>query len=191
MHFKSLITLALTFSSLTVLGAVERQLFTMEKNYNAENIMIIHTQTDQDCRFVTSPKNNEKNYLEFYWLMDGKSKKEVHSMIRAEIKNRVQFQGINSTRDSFKVKLNDLSELRHDLTDTTMEVVSEMIQGECTVKSILTLGASAKYRKMDLKRTYCSVTKNLIGVPNGCSYLLLEGIDIATGEKFSVKFNKR
>lgn len=191
MNLKTLFTLLVSFSTIAAFANTERKLFTMEKNHNAENLMIIHTQTDNDCRFITSNKNAEKNYIEFYWLMDGKNKKEVHSMIRAEIKNRVQFQGINAAKDSFKVKLNDLTELRHDLTDPSMEVVSEMIQGKCTVKSVLTLGASGKYRKMDLNRTFCDVSKNIVGVPNGCNYLLLEGTDIATGEKISVKFNKK
>lgn len=170
----------------------EKKLLTMEKNHNPENVMMIHTQTDKDCKFVISTKNNEKNYVEFYWIMNnGKSVKEVHSMIRSEIKNRLTFKGLNSTRDSFRLRLNDLSELKHDLTDTSMEVVSEIIGGKCFVRSILTLGASAKYRKMDLNRTYCEVSKNLIGIPNGCNFLELEGKDIHTGENFKVRFKKK
>ena len=154
--------------------------------------MMIHTQTDLDCKFVTSEKNNENNFLEFYWIMDfGHSKKEVHPLIRDEIKKRVSFAGINNRSDSFRITLNDLKELRHDLTDTTMEIISEMNQGKCGVKSILTLGASGKYRKMDLERTYCEVSKNLIGLPNGCTTLLLEGKDASNGELIKVSFRKK
>ncbi|MFP5385841.1 MAG: hypothetical protein ACLGHN_07155 [Bacteriovoracia bacterium] len=172
--------------------SAEQKLFSMEKNYNSENVMIIHTQTDKDCKFVTSNKNSEKNYVEFYWVMEnGKYNKEVHSMIRSEIKDRVKFEGINSRRDSFKVRLNDLSEVRHDLTDPTMEVVSELVNGECTVKSIISLGASAKYKKIDLQKTYCEVTKNFIGVPNGCRYIELEGKDVGSGETVKVRFKQK
>ena len=97
-------------------------------------------------------------------------------MIRSEIKNRVSFNGINDSKDTFKVKLNDLKELRHDLTDTSMEVTSEIIGGKCVVKSVITLGASAKYRKLALKKTYREVTTNLIGLPNGCMKLESLGI---------------
>lgn len=192
MFIKSLLVTALVFSSAFASAQVERKLFTMEKNYNPENIMVIHTQTDKDCKFVTSPKNAERNYLEFYWLMNyGNQRKEVHSMIRSEIKNRVQFKGINDRRDSFKVKLNDLSELRHDLADTSVEVVSEISQGKCNVKSVLHLGASGAYSKMNVKRVYCEVTKNMLGVPNGCNFIQLEGNDVDTGIKISVKFKKK
>lgn len=191
MKTKTLLTLAFAVVSITSYANTERKLFTMEKNHNQENLMIIHTQTDKDCRFIKSAKNAEGNYVEFYWLMEGKNKKEVHPMIRSEIKNRVQFQGINAGRDSFKVKLNDLSEVRHDLTDTTMEVMSEVVNGNCVVKSVLTLGASGKYRKMDLNRTFCDVSKNMVGVPNGCNNLILEGTDVATGESLKVTFKKK
>ena len=184
--FATLLTLS------TYAYSAEQKLFTMEKNYNAENVMVIHTQTDKDCKFITSNKNNEKNYVEFYWVMEnGKYNKEVHSMIRSEIKNRVKFEGINVRRDSFKVRLNDLSEVRHDLTDPTMEVVSEMVNGECTVKSIISLGASSKYRKIDLQKTYCEVTTNFVGIPNGCKYIELIGKDIGSGEKVKVRFKQK
>lgn len=191
MNYKVFLTLGFALFTLGVAASTEQKLFTMEKNYNQENLMIIHTQTDKDCKFIKSTKNSEGNYLEFYWLMNGKDRKEVHPLIRTEIKSRVQFQEVDAGRDSFKVKLNDLTEVKHDLVDTSMEVVSDIVNGKCTVKSVLNLGPSGKYRKMDLNRTYCNVSKNLVGVPNGCTYLLLEGTDMATGEKLSVKFMKR
>lgn len=190
---KNYILMTFTLMTLSMMsGAAENKLFTMEKNHNAENVMMIHTQTDNDCKFITSSKNNEKNYVEFYWIMNnGKETKEVHSMIRSEIKKRVKFEGINESRDSFKIRLNDLSELRHDLSDTTMEVVSEIINGKCAVRSIMTLGPSSKYRKIDLNRTYCDVSKNLVGIPNGCNFLEIDGVDIHNGESVKVRFKKK
>lgn len=170
----------------------KKDLFIMEKSHNPENKMIIHTQTDQDCKFITSPKNTEKNYVEFYWSMkNGRSTKEVHSMIRNEIKERVRFEGINETRDAFQVSLNDLKELDHDLSDTTFEVISKKSKGECIVKSLLTLGPSADNKRIDLKKSFCDVSTNLLGVPNGCNFVRLEGFDTETGAPVKVKFNKR
>lgn len=189
---KTIITLGLISLSFNSSANVERKLFTMEKNYNPENIMIIHTQTDRDCRFIKSPKNSEGNYIEFYWNMNsGQQTKEVHSMIRAEIKKRVSFEGVNQARDSFKIRLNDLTELNHDLADTTMEVMSEVSSGKCEVKSVLTLGPSAGYRKIDLNRTFCEVSKNLVGIPNGCSFLQLVGKDLYSGELVKVRFKQK
>jgi hypothetical protein len=190
---KKLIGLTLLMTSFCAFSQVsEKLLFTMEKNYHAENIMVIHTQTNNDCKFVMSTKNAEKNYLEFYWILgNGKARKEIHSMIRSEIKGRVTFEGLNDVKDSFKVKLNDLKELKHDLADPTLEVTSEIRENKCYVQSVLTLGPSAKYKKIDLKRTYCEVTKNLMGLPNGCSFLQLDGKDIDSGEDVSVRFKKK
>jgi hypothetical protein len=184
--------LGLISFSISSWGQVEKKLFTMEKNHNPENIMMIHTQTDMDCKFIESKKNNEKNFLEFYWIMDsGRSQKEVHPLIRDEIKKRVRFDGINERKDAFKVTLGDLKELRHDLTDTSMEVMSELSDGKCIVKSVLTLGASGNYKKLDIERTYCEVSKNLLGIPNGCLSLILEGKDVSNGETIKMTFRKK
>lgn len=190
---KKFIALTLILGSFNAFATnSEKPLFTMEKDHNEENIMMIHAQTDNNCKFITSTKNSEKNYMEFYWLMNnGKSKKEIHPMIRSTIKERVQFLGMNNTRDSFKIKLNDLTELRHDLSDTTMEITSEIINGECQVKSILTLGASGRYRRIDLDKTFCKVSKNFLGVPNGCRSLDIIGKDIQTDEEVKVTFKAR
>lgn len=166
---------------------IERKLFTMEKSYNPQNIMIIHTKTDDQCKFIA--KNNE--YVDFYWLMDRKSRKEVHSMIRGEIKEKVKFLGINKSSDTFKIRLADLSQLKHDLEDTTMEITSEINNGGCRVKSILKLGATGNYRKLNLMRTYCEVTTNLFGIPNGCKFIDLIGNDADSGEALRVRFKAK
>lgn len=163
---------------------VERKLFTLEKSLNSENILFIHAQTDESCKFVP----NANGYVDFYWLMDGSLKKQVHPMIRSKVQERVKFVGINEARDSFKVKLNDLSEIRHDLESNEIEARAQIINGECVVKSIIQLGASAKYIKLDLQRTYCEVEKNMVGIPNGCKFLELAGKNDATGAGSKVRF---
>jgi hypothetical protein len=162
---------------------IERKLFTLEKSLNSENTLNIHTQTDENCKFVSSANG----YVDFYWLMDGKNIKQVHPMIRTKVQERVQFIGINEKRDSFKVRLNDLSEIRHDLESNTIEARAEIVNGTCTVNSIIQLGASAKYKKLNLQRTFCEVN-SLMGIPNGCKYLELAGSDNATGEGLKARF---
>lgn len=168
----------------TEIASVERKLFTLEKSLNSENILFIHTQTDENCKFVP----NSNGYVDFYWLMDGSQKKQVHSMIRSTVQERVKFVGINEARDSFKVKLNDLSEIRHDLESNIIEARAEVINGACVVKSMIQLGASAKYIKLNLQRTYCEVETNMVGIPNGCKYLELAGKNDATGEGTKARF---
>lgn len=163
--------------------SIERKLFTLEKSLNSENILNIHAQTDENCKFVS----NANGYVDFYWLMDGTNTKQVHPMIRTKVQERVQFIGINEARDSFKVRLNDLSEIRHDLESNTIEARAEIVNGTCTVNSIIQLGASAKYKKLNLKRTYCEVN-SVFGIPNGCKFLELAGTDNATGEGIKARF---
>jgi hypothetical protein len=192
MKIRIWLSLMIISLSLQVLAQTERKLFTLEKNYNPQNILVIHGQTDKDCKFVTSPKNAERNFVEFYWSMNlGNEKKEVHPAIRDEIKNRFKFLGATSARDSFRMRLNDLTEVKHDLVDTSLEVQSELLNGKCNVKSILVLGASSKYKKINIQRLFCDVSKNLVGIPNGCNYIELHGQDADNGEKISVKFNRK
>ena len=164
--------------------AIERKLFTLEKSLNSENILFIHTQTDENCKFVA----NSNGYVDFYWLMDGSQKKQVHPMIRSKVQERVKFVGINEAHDSFKVKLNDLSEIKHDLESNEIEARAEVINGECVVKSVIQLGASAKYIKLDLQRTFCEVEKNMVGIPKGCKYLELAGKNDVTDEGVKARF---
>lgn len=163
----------------------EKQLFTLEKSLNSENILVIVSQTDKNCKFIKTPSND---LFDFYWLMDGKSKKTVHPMIRSKVQERVQLLGVNSSQDSFKIRLNDLSEIKHDLEDNTLEVNAVLENGNCNIQSVIKLGASANHRKLNLTRTYCEVSKNMIGIPKGCSYLELQGTDADTGESLKVRY---
>lgn len=163
--------------------SIERKLFTLEKSLNSENILNIHTQTDENCKFVS----NSNGYIDFYWLMDKKTIKQVHPTIRSKVQERVKFVGINEARNSFKVRLNDLSEIKHDLESNIIEARAEIVNGTCTVNSIIQLGASSKYKKLNLQRTYCEVN-NILGVPKGCKYLELSGKDEATNADITVRF---
>ena len=178
---------AMLFLSTVNAAAMERKLFTLEKTYNPQNIMVIHAITDSNCRFVS----RANQYLDFYWLINGNTRKEVHEMIRSTVQERVKFIGIHANRESFRLTMNDLKEVDHDLTDKTLEVVSIMSNGICQVKSLLNLGPSGRYRRMDLKRTFCEVSTNFVGLPNGCKTLELQGVDADTGTPLKVKFKKK
>lgn len=179
-----LIASIFALQTLAIQAAEEKRLFTLEKSYNPENILVIHTQTDNNCNFTT--KNGE--FLDFYWLMDGTTRKEVHPTIRSQVKGRVSFEGINDRKNSFTVRFNDLNELKHDLEDTTIEIASSFSEGKCKVESIITLGASANHRRLNLTRTYCEVKTNALGIPNGCKFVELEGRDADNNEALKVRF---
>lgn len=161
------------------------QLFLMEKSHNEENIMVIHSQVNNECQFV-----GEK-LIDYYWLMDGKKEKRVHAMIKKKIKERLKFEGLSEDKKSFKIQMTDLSEVKHDLDDINIRVVSTNEDGACKVQAILKLGPSKDHKEMVLDKTFCEVKKNLVRVPTGCKHLELIGKDLKTGEEIRVKFPAR
>lgn len=161
------------------------QLFLMEKSHNQENIMVIHTQVNDDCQFVG------ERLIDYYWMMDGKKEKRVHSMIKYKIRERLKFDSLAGDKRSFKVQMTDLSEVKHDLEDINIKIISDKSDGSCRVHAILKLGPSKDYKEMILDRTYCEVKKNLVGIPTGCKNLELIGKDLKTGEELRVKFSGR
>lgn len=181
------------FISLFILSAfvvqtafsAEKELFRINKSYNSQNILIIASQVDSNCKF--QPVKN--NYYYFYWRMNGVEPKPVDPLIKGTVESRVTFLGINSTKDNFKIRLNDLKEINHDLEDNIIEVRAERINGACSVSSVIKLGPSAQYKDLSLESTFCEVRTNMLGLPNGCSLLELKGKNAAnTSTNLKVSF---
>ena len=166
---------------------VETKLFLMTKSYNPQNIMVINASLDEDCKFVSS----NDQYLSFYWLMDGKTRKPVNSLIIDNIYERFQFNGVNDNATSFSSTLGDLKELKHDLNDPSITVTSMRSGDTCKVRSVLQLGPKDNNRKLSLEKIYCDVSKNIVGIPNGCKYLELKGTDVETGDSLTARYNKK
>lgn len=104
-------------------------------------------------------------------------------MIRTKTNERLKITAINSTKDNYKLALTDLSELKHDLQDTTVDVVAQIQEGKCLSKAIIKLGPSGNYRKMSLSKIHCTASKNFVGVPDGCKKITLSGSDADSNEK--------
>lgn len=165
----------------------EKKVFTVEKSYNPENIMVVSALTDDNCKFV----KKDSEYINFYWMMERTTRKKVNSAIIDGIKKKIQFDGMNDEQNAFQIVLNDLKEVKHDLGDSPkVEVSSEIENGECQTKAVLKLGKTGDYRKLNLKKTYCEVT-TFLGVPTGCAALELIGTDADTGEALKVTFKKK
>ena len=166
----------------------EQRLFTMEKSYNQENIMVIYAQTDEKCSFI--PFENG-SYLNYYWLMDGKKRKDVHPLIKKGIEKRVEFKSVEDKHKEFTAELNDLDEVKHDLPDTAIKVEAQNQNGNCNALATISLGPSGGNQAIELENTYCKVEKNWVGVPKGCLRLELEGEGLTSKQDVLVKFDKR
>ena len=169
------------------LFASMQNLLIVKKNHNPQNILVLETRTDDACKFIPSAEGP----LHFYWLMDGKKRKPVHSMIKLRMKQQIYASNLNEGRDNFELVFKGLKNIKHDLKNVMLHVRAEMQGQQCLVKSILMLGPRHNYYSMDLNEVFCKTTHNLFGVPNGCEYIKLKGTDIASGETIKARFDKK
>tara|TARA_Y100000768_G_scaffold103111_1_gene75379 strand:- start:30 stop:593 length:564 start_codon:yes stop_codon:yes gene_type:complete len=167
-------------------AGIREKLFIMEKSHNPENVMIIEVKLNEKCEFQTY---EDGSLLNFYWLMDGgKYTKDIHPLIRHGIAKRVEYKDQAKTKTSFKVALNDLKEVQHDLPDSSLDVSASLDKGKCSVQSILELGPSKNNKKINLTRSFCKVETNVLGIPVGCTFLELEGKTLSSGKPLHAKF---
>lgn len=159
------------------------RLFTVEKNENPENILVLFTKLDANCHFK---EESDAPVFDMYWLMNRSSYKPTHSLIKSGVKERLQL--IPTSPDSFFVQINDLKEVNSDLTDRRMTVATDKVQGQCKVQSTLNLGPSDKYAKIQLNSIYSESVKVITPPFYKLKSVTLNGVDINTGAKVSRKY---
>ena len=180
---------AAELSNMAPIGAHYR-VITVEKSINSENIMVVYTKVDSQCRFLTDPAERDQPVFDFYWLMNRQSYKPVHKLIKGEVRKRMEFQIDPSDRhNSFYVNLNDMKEVRHDLKDNRLNVRSEMVDGKCQVNATMTLGPSAGNAKIYLNKVYSEAKKGLI-MPSLVS-ITLSGKDVNSGKNVSKTYQAK
>ncbi|MBC7464666.1 MAG: hypothetical protein H7256_01620 [Bdellovibrio sp.] len=162
-------------------------LFILEKNRNPENIMVIYTQLDSECRVQKKRGGSEKVVFDFYWLMKRKDFKQVNPIIKKEIRSRLELLPSNDTH-SFSVMMNDLKELDTDIKDFKLIVTANKKKGNCVTESILKLGESDQNKKVKLESIYAESKGFLI--PTVIS-VTVNGIDAETGAKVTRKYMKK
>lgn len=156
-------------------------LFNVEKNVNPQNIMVVYSKLDQDCRFL---KDNYGPQFDFYWLMDRASYKKVNSIIKSEIRKRLEVEPWIDTNE-FSVILRDLEQVDMDIAEPKVTVRSKGYAGKCQVSSQITLGPSDKNRTIRLTSIYTEGTQSLS--PRILS-VTLNGVDIKTGKKVTRRY---
>lgn len=180
---------AAELSNMAPIGSHYR-VITVEKSINPENIMVVYTKVDSQCRFLTDPAQRDQPVFDFYWLMDRKNYKPVHKLIKGEVRKRMEFQIDREDRhNSFYVNLNDMKEVRHDLKDNRLHVRSEMVEGKCQVSASMTLGPSAGNAKIHLNKVYSEAKKGLI-MPSLVS-ITLSGKDVTSGKAVSKTYKAK
>lgn len=165
-------------------------LLTLEKNENPQNIMIIYTKLDQNCRLEIK---DEAPVLSEYWLMNRERYKRVNPLIVRGIEKRMKIvTDVAFDPNSFQVRLSDFTEIQHDLgTDPLITIRSEGQPGRCEAVAVLHMGPADQYRSIQLEKVFAKSEKKLLPPFRRLLELTLTGADLATGERFSRTFHSK
>lgn len=170
------------------------RLFTFEKNENPQNIMIIYTKLDSDCRFVENPKNKRQPLMDFYWLMDRSRFKPVHPLIKSGIRSRLEVEtsfDYGRSRNHFVVQINDLKKIDPHLQATHLEVRSEKTGGHCEVHSVLNITPEEPTAAFEVDKIFSESEKTWLPPFRHVLSLTISGVNLQTGQKIEKKFTAK
>jgi len=189
--FTILLLLLLVPDTSTLSASEEVRLFIVEKSKNPQNILVVFTHADQQCRIKPVQYGKNAYLFDFYWLMDGTRYKPTHPLIKKHASRRFVAKEPTEDRKGFDVKLADLKELDHDLpSDIITITLHGASEGRCTARVLLPLGPSADGRNLEIEAIY-SKARTLLGIPIGVHYIELRGRDAKTGEAITVRFSSK
>jgi hypothetical protein len=186
----------LTGQAVTNIGDVGEHypLFFIEKSYHPENIAVVYTRLDTDCRVILDREHGFLPTLDFYWLLDATRYKPMAEPLKAGTRKRLQFidtYGSQGDPTAFAVRTDDLSRVQHDLPSPTVQIKAER-QGEaCMATAFMTLGPSNDYATIKiesvstrtepitlLKKMRAMVEPDTIQIYT----VTVKGTDVATGQ---------
>lgn len=157
-------------------------LLTLEKNENPQNVLVVFTKVEPNCKFSLIEK---EPVLSDYWLMNRERYKPVNPLIQRGIEKRIQIVTAKNL-NQFQVRLSDFTELQHDLgADPLITVSSEGTPGKCTAEAVLKLGPSDQNRTILLEKLQANSRKKILPPFRKLTSLTVEGTDLASGEKFA------
>jgi hypothetical protein len=138
--FALLISIAGAMTVPPEIGPHEK-LFVIKKSENPQNIMMVYTKVDSQCRFVLQ---NSQPVLDIYWLMDREHYKAVHVLLRAEIRKRLNYSFENLTPHSFSLRVEGMKWLQPELPEVPLHVVANKYGHECDVDTFITFDNGEK-----------------------------------------------
>lgn len=170
------------------------QIFQFEKSENPENILVVYTKLDKDCRFVLEPDNLARPIFGFYWLMDGQNYKPVHALIQSGIAERLQImipENFSKKRDFFSVQVRDLIQVDPALGDALVHVKAVRTLKDCDLKVTFHLESGLpktisedknNSAKLVLEKIYAESEKTIIPPFRKVVSLRFEGSNEKTGD---------
>jgi hypothetical protein len=187
---------SMTGQAVTNVGDVGEHypLFLIEKSHHPENITVVYTKLDTDCRVIPDREHGFLPTLDFYWLMDATRYKPMAGPLKAGARKRLQFIDANGSQDdptSFSVRTDDLSRVQHDLQSPTVQIKAERQGDACVATAFMTLGpsngnATMKVESVSTKTEPITLLKKMraIAAPDSIQIyaVTVKGTDIVTGQ---------
>jgi hypothetical protein len=187
---------SLTGQAVTNVGDVGEHypLFFIEKSHHPENIAVVYTKLDTDCRVIPDREHGLLPTFDFYWLLDATRYKPMAGPLKVGTRKRLQFIDTHESQGNltaFAVRTDDLSRVQHDLPSPTVQIKAER-QGEaCMATAFMTLGPSNGYATIKiesvstrtepltlLKKMRAMVEPDTIQI----YAVTVKGTDVATGQ---------
>ena len=165
-----------------------QRLLLFEKNENPQNVMVVYTKINGGCSLAKG--DNGLPVFDFYWLMDGVKYKPVHPLIKAGIRDRLEFQAGSAgtgTQD-FYVRINDLKEVKNDLPDPRLHVELQSEGTTCAVDARIQLGPSDQGRVLKVESIYSEAKKTFLPPFRKLIAVTLRGVDAKTGENVERRY---
>ncbi len=161
-------------------------IFIVEKSENPQNILVAYTKLAPDCKIQNDPGKESQPLLDYYWKMKRENYKPVHSLIKSGIRDRLALESSADERTHFSVRINDLSELKHDLEKPLLSVVAAPTKrGGCDVRAFIKLGPSDRSRQVLLSSIHVESKKTFLPPFRKVVNVTINGTDSDSGEKVS------
>jgi hypothetical protein len=169
-------------------------LFFIEKSHHPENIAVVYTKLDTDCRVIPDREHGFLPTLDFYWLLDATRYKPMAGALKAGARKRLQFSNTNGAQGdptAFVVRTDDLSRLQHDLQSPTVQIKAEHQGDACVATASMTLGpsnghATIKIESVITKTEPITLLKTMRAIVQLDAIqiyaLTVKGTDVATGQ---------
>lgn len=104
-------------------------LFVFKKTIHPQNIVIVYTKMDRNCRIVYDRQTGAPTFG-LYWLDDG-VRYDAAPHLASQLLSRMPVEDVKGDPTSFYVRLNDLGRVNHDLADERLLIKSERHGNTC------------------------------------------------------------
>ena len=186
----------LTGKAVTNVGDVGEHypLFLVEKSHHPENITVVYTKLDTDCRVILDREHGFLPTLDFYWLMDATRYKPMAGPLKAGARKRLQFidrNGSQGAPTAFAVRTDELARVQHDLQSPTVQIKAERQGDACVATAFMTLGpsnghATIKVESISTKTEPITLLKKMRAMADPDSIQIyavtVKGTEVATGQ---------